>query len=178
MQGELECEGKVRFGSLPWDLSERLAQFSGNWLEYAPDENAIVVRHVQPVGCPAMSGVPCELISMMDALPSEYRESMPGGALYVKDRSGQMLRIVVERGEVRIQWPCLDYAHTTRIPMEAIDDVNPRETCITGWARFAGSPQRADEACRPSWTSSKACTRKGTCPLNANRTRCMSGSNK
>jgi hypothetical protein len=145
MQGELECEGKIRFGSLPWDVSERLAQFTGNWLEFAPEENAIIVRHVQPVGCPAMSGVPCELISMIDAVPSGHRESMPGGALYVKDRSGQVLRIVVERGEVRIQWPHLDYAKSTLIPVEAIEEANPREACIRGWARFSGSPQLAEK---------------------------------
>jgi hypothetical protein len=144
MQGELECEGKIRFGSLPWDVSERLAQFTGNWLEFAPEENAIIVRHVQPVGCPAMSGVPCELISMIDAVPPDHREKMPGGALYVKDRSGQILRIVVERGEVRIQWPHLDYVHSTCMPVEAIDEANPREACVKGWARFSGAQQQAE----------------------------------
>jgi hypothetical protein len=146
MQGELECEGRVRFGNLPWDISERLAQFSGNWLEYAPEENAIIVRHVQPVGCPAVSAVPCELISIMDSIPLELRDSMPGGTLYVKDRSGQLLRLLVTRGEVRIQWPHLDYSRSNSTDLEtALASLNPREARIKGWARFAGSPERATE---------------------------------
>ena len=43
-------------------LSERLAQFAGNWLQYAPGENAVVVRQPQPAGCPAFPSpafMPC-----------------------------------------------------------------------------------------------------------------------
>ncbi len=146
MHLETECEGKIRCGPLPWEVSERLAQLSGNWLEFSPEEDAIVIRHVQPAGCPAMSGVPCELISILDSMPSEHRERMPGGTMFVKDRNGQVLRIVVERGELRIQWPYVDYSHATGVsPESVIEEINPREARVQGWARFAGSPERADQ---------------------------------
>jgi hypothetical protein len=146
MQVEIECEGRIRCGSLPWEVSERLAQLSGNWLEFSPEESAIVVRHVQPVGCPAMSGVPCELISILDSIPSDHREKMPGGTLFVRDRNGQVLRLLVKGGELLIQWPHLDFEHSRPEAPEAVmDGINPREARVRGWARFAGSPERAAE---------------------------------
>lgn len=146
MQLETECEGKIRCGSLPWEVSERLAQLSGNWLEFSPEEEAIVVRHVQPVGCPAMSGVPCELISILDTIPSDHREKLPGGTLYVRDKKGQVLRLLVKGGELLIQWPHLDYEHSKpEAPDTVMDSINPHEARICGWARFAGSPERANE---------------------------------
>jgi hypothetical protein len=146
MQVEIECEGRIRCGSLPWEVSERLAQLSGNWLEFSPEESAIVVRHVQPVGCPAMSGVPCELISILDSIPSDHREKMPGGTLFVRDRNGQVLRLLVRGGELLIQWPHLDFEHSRPEAPEAVmDGINPREARVRGWARFAGSPERAAE---------------------------------
>ena len=146
MQFEIECEGKIRCGSLPWEVSERLAQLSGNWLEFSPEEGAIVVRHVQPVGCPAMSGVPCELISILDSIPSDHREKMPGGTLYVRDKNGQVLRLLVKGGELLIQWPHLNYAHSKPEAADTVlDSINPREARVCGWARFAGSPERAKE---------------------------------
>lgn len=146
MQTEIECEGKIKCGSLPWEVSERLAQLSGNWLEFSPEEGAILVRHVQPVGCPPMSGVPCELISILDSIPSEHREKMPGGTLFVRDKHGQVLRLLVKGGELLIQWPRLDYEHSSpEAPDEVMNGINPREARIRGWARFAGSPERARE---------------------------------
>jgi hypothetical protein len=146
MQREIECEGKVKCGSLPWEVSERLAQLTGNWLEFSPEEDAIIVRHVQPAGCPAMSGVPCELISILDSIPSDHREKMPGGTLFVRDKSGQVLRLLVKGGELLIQWPRLDYGHASpEAPDAVMNDINPREARIRGWARFAGSPERAKE---------------------------------
>jgi len=140
MEGELECKGKVRVGKLPWEVGERLAQFSGNWLEYDPKENAIVVRHAQPGTCPALSGVPCELVTIIDSIPQTHRDSMPGGALFVKDRQGQVVRLFVEHGEVRIQWPHLDYA---RAVPAAMRNLNASTARVRGWARFAGSSSKA-----------------------------------
>ncbi len=146
MQGGLECEGKVRFGPLPWELSERLTQFSGNWLAYAPEENAIIVRHAQLEGCPALFAVPCELISLIDSIPSEQRDAMPGGTLLVRDRQGRVVRLTVERGEVRIQWPHMDYTEPIPVPPESVmNSLNPGAARIRGWARFAGLPDRAAE---------------------------------
>jgi hypothetical protein len=146
MRGEQECEGNIKFGPLPWELSEKLAQFVGNWLEYASDENALVVRKAEPIGCPAISGVPCEIINMIDSLPPEHRQAMPGGVFYVKDSGGQSMRVVVEKGEVRIQWPYQDFSRLVSVPPESVlSSMNPGEARIKGWARFAGAPSRAAE---------------------------------
>lgn len=140
MSHDVDCEGKVRLGSLPRDVGQRLCCLDGDWLEFAPEESAVVVRHVQPGGCPALAAVPCELISLIDAIPPEQRENIPGGTLYVKDRSGQILRVLVERGEVRIQWPREDYSHPTPVsPEAAMRAVNPREARLNGWLRFGGT---------------------------------------
>ncbi len=144
MQGELECVGMVRVGSLPWEVSERLAQFTGNWLEFAPEQNAIIVRHVQPIGCPALSAVPCELIALIDSIPPELRESMPGGAFYLRTQNGPVLRLVVERGDVRIEWPRADYSQPVVVdPEAAINEADASTARVTGWARFSGSPAGA-----------------------------------
>lgn len=140
MKDEPECEGSIKFGPLPWEIGERLAQFNGNWLEYAPAENALVVRKAEPTGCPAISGVPCEIINAIDALPHEHRMAMPGGVFYVRDRGGQIMRVLVERGEVRIQWPCQDFSKPVSVPPESVlGSMNPGEARINGWARFAGA---------------------------------------
>lgn len=146
MQGELECKGKIRVGTLPWDVSERLSQFSGNWLEFDPAEGAIVLRHTQPGTCPALSGVPCELITIIDSIPQQQRDSMPGGALYVKDKQGQVVRLTVEHGEVRVQWPHLDYTRAKAVSAEAaMQDLNPSKARVRGWSRFAGSESKAGQ---------------------------------
>lgn len=146
MQGELVCEGKIRFGPLPWETSERLAQFSGNWLQYAPEENALVVRKPLPSSCPAFTAVPCELISLIYSIPAELRDSMPGGCLYIKDGRGDVVRIVVERGDVRVQWPREDYARPVSIPVDAaLKGLDPKAARVKGWARFAGACERAGD---------------------------------
>jgi len=146
MRGDQECEGTIKFGPLPWELSERLAQFTGNWLEYAADQNALVVRKAEPIGCPAISGVPCEIINMIDSLPPEHRNAMPGGVFYVKDSGGQSMRVVVEKGEVRIQWPYQDFSRLVPVPPESIlGSMDAGEARIKGWVRFAGSQSRAAE---------------------------------
>jgi hypothetical protein len=144
MQGEFECEGSVRLTSLPWEISERLAQFSGNWLEYSPSENAIVVRKSLPVGCPATTAVSCELITMLESLPIEVRQAMPGGEIFVRSAGGRIMRFGVEKGEIRIQWPTEDYAKPIPVAAETVlKSLNACEAQVNGWARFA-SP-RSDE---------------------------------
>jgi len=146
MEGEPQCKGKIRVGRIPWDVGETLTQFSGNWLAFDPAECAIVARPSQPGPCPALSGVPCELITLIDSIPEEQRDSMPGGALYVKDKRGRTVRLTVEHGEVRIQWPHLDYSCVQELPAEsALQAPGARSATVRGWARFAGSPARAAE---------------------------------
>ncbi len=142
MRRELECEGRVLLGTLPPEASERLTGFTGSWLEFAPDENAIVVRHVQPTGCPALAAVPCELISILDSLATDVRDAVPGGVLYVRDASGQLLRLQVEQGEIRIQWAHEDFVRCVPVPLEsAIEEVDPLTARVRGSVSFVGPEQ-------------------------------------
>ena len=83
---ELECRGRVRVGGIGADSRRRLAGFAGEWLEYSPDEEALVVRHVQPGGSPALAAVPAGLIAMLDLLEADEREEGAGGTLVVRER--------------------------------------------------------------------------------------------
>jgi hypothetical protein len=146
MEGAMESEGQIRLSSLPWEISERLAQFRGNWLEYLTEANAIVLRTVQAVGCPALTGVACELITLIDSLPTELRESMPGGELVLKDAAGPLLRLVVSQGEVRIKWPNRSCIRGIPISIDSAPmEAGAEGVRIDGWARFAGSPGKFAE---------------------------------
>ncbi len=139
MRGELHCVGKVELGPLPADISKCLAEFTGQWLEYSPSENVILVRHAQPTGCVATAGVPCELVNLLSQIPLKQRNAMPGGTLYLNDREGQVMRLCVAQGEVQIQWPHPDYEKPISISLEeAFSRVNPAEAKVSGWARFCG----------------------------------------
>jgi len=115
---ELECRGKIRLAGIAAETQRRLAAFHGEWLEYSAEENAIVVRHVQPGGSPALAAVPAELIAMLDLLPGAARETSPGGTLVVRDRAVLALRLQVENGEIRIQWPHEDWAHAQPVGLD------------------------------------------------------------
>jgi len=139
------CEGKIRLGSIPWEVSEQLAQITANWLEFVPEENAILAKDARLEGCPVLTGIPCELITLLGTIPPEDRENMPGGELYLKDPNGQMLRLQVANGEVRIQWPRIDYSRSHPVPPEQVfKTAGEGETRVKGWARFAGSPKQAE----------------------------------
>jgi hypothetical protein len=145
MQADLECQGNVALGPLPEETARRLARFAGNWLEFDPRENAIVVRHVQPTGCPAMSGIPCELITILDFLPGDARDAVPGGELFIiGHETAQLVRLRVERGEVRIQWAHPDYSAAVPIELrDALEGFNPRAGKVDGQASFSGSAAAA-----------------------------------
>ncbi len=146
MNIELECEGQVRLGPLPWDLSERLSQFSGNWLEFSPKESTIIARKSLPVGCPATTAVSCELITLIESLTPELRLAMPGGEFFVKAHSGRIMRFAVEKGEIRIQWPSEDYSRAIPVtPESVLSSLSASEASINGWARFAGARSRRRE---------------------------------
>lgn len=135
---EFECVGKVRLGDLAPASAARLALLGGEWLEFSPEEGAVVVRHVQPGGSPALSAVPSELIAMLDALPAREREVVTGGTLLVRDRGGVLLRIVVEAGEIRVQWPREDWSQAVPVGLEeALRDADPFSARVSGRVRFA-----------------------------------------
>lgn len=136
-----ECSGEVVVGPLAAETRERLAELGGEWLEYDPRAEKVVVRHVQPGGAPALSAVPAELIAIFEAMDVEERERMKGGTFLVRDRAGVVLRLVVEAGEIRIQWPREDWTHAVEVPLAAalaaIEAVSAR---ITGAVRFNAPP--------------------------------------
>jgi len=132
-----ECSGEVALGELSEESRARLAEFAGEWLELDSRSGRIVVRHVQPGGAPALSAVPAELIAMLEALTPDERERMRGGMLVVRDRKGMLLRLVVEPGEIRVQWPHEDWAHAAEVPLEeALALVEPVSTRVSGTLRF------------------------------------------
>jgi len=134
---ELECRGRLRLGEVGAATARRLASFSGEWLECSPEEGALVVRHIQPGGSPALAAVPAELIGLLDLLAVEEREEMPGGVLVVRDRDRLVLRLSVERGEIRIQWPREDWAHAASIDVDSVfRAVDPVSARVTGTVRF------------------------------------------
>src|SRR3972149_577562 len=128
MQDDLECIGKIRLGALPPQISDRLALFNGNWLVFSPEDHAVVVRHVQPVGCPALSGIPCELLTLLEEVPVSLRDAAPGGELFVMGGNhDQLVRLSLVQGEVRIQWAHPDYSSATVTTLEeAMRDFNPQ----------------------------------------------------
>lgn len=143
---ELECRGRLRLGEVGAATARRLATFSGEWLEYSPEEGALVVRHIQPGGSPALAAVPAELIALLDLLAADEREEMPGGTLVVRDRDRLVLRLSVEHGEIRIQWPREDWAHATAIDVDAVfRAVDPVSARVSGTVRF-DAPEGAEVA--------------------------------
>jgi hypothetical protein len=136
-----ECEGEVALGELGTASRSRLAELAGDWLEFEPRSGRIVVRHVQPGGAPALSAVPAELMAMLDALEPGERERLRGGTFVVRDRDGVLLRLLVEPGEVRIQWPREDWSHAVEIPLaEALASVEPVSARVSGKLRFRAQP--------------------------------------
>lgn len=138
---EFECIGWVRLGALSTASAQELARIGGEWLEYSPEEGAVVVRHVQPGGPPAPSAVPAELIAVLDALQPAEREAIPGGAIVVRDRTGLLLRVAVEGGEIRIQWPREDWSHAVQVAVdEVLRAADPFSSRISGTAQLAAAP--------------------------------------
>lgn len=132
-----ECSGEIALGGLGASTRSLLEAFSGDWLELDSKADRIVVRHVQPEGAPALSAVPAELIAMLELLEPEERERLRGGTLVVRDRGGVQLRLVVEPGEIRIQWPREDWSQTAAIPLEeALSRVDPVSARVSGTLRF------------------------------------------
>jgi hypothetical protein len=136
-----ECGGEIAVGELSPATRERLAQLGGEWLEYDAPAGRVVVRHVQPGGAPALQAVPAEAIAILEALAPEERERVRGGTLVVRDRTGVALRLVIDAGEVRIQWPREDWTHAVEVPVAlALGAVEPTSARVSGALRFSAPP--------------------------------------
>lgn len=135
---EFECVGEVKLARPDPATEATLSAFAGEWLEYAPEASAIVVRHVQPGGAPALSAVPAELVALLDLLPRADRERLPGGALLLRDRQGLLLRLTVDRDGIRVHWPREDWSHEQPAEVAAVfRAVDPFSARVTGELRFA-----------------------------------------
>lgn len=143
---ELECRGRVRLAAVPAEAARRLGAFAGEWLEFSAEESAIVVRHVQPGGSPALAAVPAELIAMLDLLPGAVREASPGGTLVVRDRARLALRLSVVGGEIRVQWPQEDWAHAEAVGLDemfrSVEGVSARVSGTIELTAPPGAEQR------------------------------------
>lgn len=145
-KGELECRGRVQLAPLSAATMHKLASFAGEWLEYSAEENAIVVRHIQPGGSPALAAVPSELITMLDLVTFAERAASPGGTLVVHGRTAPALRLHVATGLIGVQWPHEDW--TRALPVEtaemfrAVDPVSAKLTGDLSFAAPAGAEQR------------------------------------
>jgi hypothetical protein len=135
-----DCHGELAVGELAPATRERLVELGGEWLELDSEGGRIVIRHVQPGGAPATAAVPAELIAVLEALSPAERERA-SGTLLVRDRTTVALRLVVEAGEIRIQWPREDWSHAVAVPLEeALAAVEPVSARVSGAVRFAAPP--------------------------------------
>jgi hypothetical protein len=136
-----DCTGEIALGELAPATVRRLAELGGDWLEFDPRGGRVVVRHVQPEGAPAISAVPAELIAILAALAPEERQRVRGGTLVVRERPGVALRLSVEAGEIRVQWPREDWTHAIEVPVEeALAAVVPATARVSGQVRFTAPP--------------------------------------
>lgn len=139
-QRGFECAGKVELGPLSAETVAHLMSLSGEWLEYSPEEQAIVVRHVQPDGTPAVAAVPAELIAIVDTLLPAERDALPGGQIAMRGDGGVSLRLVVSRGDIHIQWPREDWTNVEVVEADAVlRTVDPFHARVSGQIRFGGA---------------------------------------
>jgi hypothetical protein len=113
------CFGRVELGSLPGDLSDRLATIPGEWLEFDPPSGAIVVRHIQPTSAPHLPAITSELVRILSEIPGSLHESIPGGDFFVHTEAehGQLVRLRVESGgAVHIHWAHPDFRKALKRP--------------------------------------------------------------
>ena len=87
---------------------------------------------------------PASSITYLDALAPDRREEAPGGTLLIRDPGGRLLRLVLARGEVRIQWAHEDFTHPVSVPVEkALAGIDPVRARVAGVASFGGGPDQA-----------------------------------
>lgn len=141
------CYGRVTLGPLPADVQRRLAALPGEWLEFDPDEGAIVVRHIQPTSSPSLPTVAGELVAILAGVPAAHHAAIHGGDLFVHtEQTVQLVRLRVEPGgAVHIRWAHPDYQKARRqsyVPgAEAL--VDPRIQRLNGAVRFTADDAAA-----------------------------------
>jgi hypothetical protein len=141
------CYGRVILGRLPAGVQRDLAALPAEWLEFDPDEGAIVVRHVQPTSAPSLPTVAGELVAILAGVPAAHHAAIHGGDLFVHtEQTAQLVRLRVEPGgPVHIRWAHADYRKARRqtyVPgAEAL--VDPRIQRLNGEVRFTATDAAA-----------------------------------
>ena len=113
------CVGRIGLGPIPGEVAKRLAAIPGEWLEFDPPSEAIVVRHVEPTSTHHLPAIASELVRIFSEIPAELHGEIPGGDLFVhiEAEHGQLVRIRVEPGgTVHIQWAHPDFRQALRRP--------------------------------------------------------------
>jgi hypothetical protein len=149
MRTHLGCTGRVELGKLSHETQARLDKIPATWLDFSPDSNCLVVRHVQPDDLPAMREITGELFDYLTAIPDTERKQVPGGALYYLDeQSGQSVRIKIWEGAfVTVSWAQPDYSRAKWEPFKEgstpiVFDAYQR---LNGTVRFQAHPGAGDE---------------------------------
>lgn len=149
MRTHLGCTGRIELGKLGQETQKRLDKIPATWLEFAPEANALVVRHVQPDDIPAMREIAGELFDFLTAIPEQERKKILGGALYyLDDQTGQSVRIKVWEGAfVTVAWAQPDYSRATWVAYyegstPVVFDAYQR---LNGVVKLQGLPGAAEE---------------------------------
>jgi hypothetical protein len=135
------CFGRVELGDVPREVADRLSAVPGEWLEYDPPTQAIVVRHVEPTYTQHLPTIAFELVRIFAEIPPELHGEIPGGDLFVhtEDEHGQLVRIRVEPGgTVHIQWAHPDFKRALRRPYAGGSElaIDPEVQKLDGTVRF------------------------------------------
>ncbi len=166
------CYGRVMVGGLPAEVAADLAALPGEWLEFDPDEGAIVVRHIQPSAGPSLPTVAGELVRILSEIPAPLHARIQGGDLFVHtERSLQLVRLRVEPGgALHVRWAHPDYARARRQPYvkgaEPLAD--PRIQRLNGKVRLtAGDAAAAAKAIEATADGYEGLYPEGDCRVAA-----------
>lgn len=148
MTHDLGCHGRVRLGSLPGMVQQKLARLPGEWLEFDPASGDVVVRRVQPAAGASLPTVAMELLRMLSSLPSSALPQIVGGELVVEgDEQGHLARLRVEAGGVlHVEWAHPDEAWGRQGPYRGRIEtaIDPKVQRLTGGVTFlAARPEPA-----------------------------------
>lgn len=148
MRTHLGCTGAVELGALSRETQRRLEQLEASWLEYAPESQSLVVRHVQPDNAPVLREIAGELLEFLSVVGEAERGKIPGGAIYYQDEvGGQAVRLKVWAGGfLTVAWARPDYTQATLIAYhgEAVPVVFEPYQRLNGVVRFLNSAVAAE----------------------------------
>ncbi len=170
MRTHLGCTGSVELGALSEETQRRLEQLEAGWLEYAPESQSLVVRHVQPDNAPVLREIAGELLEFLSVIGEGERVKIPGGAIYYQDEvGGQFVRLKVwPGGFLTVAWARPRYEHAMAIAYhgETVPVVFEPYQRLNGAVRFADSAVAA-EAVRATLERSEGLYAQGEYAIRA-----------